>query len=169
MDDCCSNCLCMQDLQVYRATSRPRSGSDGEDTKLARKFRATPERDSAGPNRSQKLSTRVWRKNITSGSEQLPDYPRLRPTRRLQSILWADRLNVMMVTVDAQSEAQDGSFARLAINNGVIARRFCGGQFDFKERDAVGLDAAHPQSGTIRVKLVHVEKRVHSCLPRAQP
>jgi hypothetical protein len=31
------------------------------------------------------------------------------------------------------------------------------------------LDAAHPQSGTIRVKLVHVEKRVHPCLPRAQP
>jgi len=81
--------------------------------------------------------------------------------------LWADRLNVMMATVHTQSEAQDGSLARLAVNNGVIARRFCGGQFDFKERDAVGLDAAHPHSGTTKVKLVHVEERVHPYLPRA--
>jgi hypothetical protein len=51
-----------------------------------------------------------------------------------------------MMTVHAQSEAQGGSLARLPVNDGVIARRFRGGQFDFKERDAVGLDAAHPHS-----------------------
>jgi hypothetical protein len=66
-----------------------------------------------------------------------------------------------MMTVHAQSEAQGGSLARLPVNDGVIARRFCGGQFDFEERDGVGLDAAHPHSGTTMVKLVHVEERVH--------
>jgi len=51
-----------------------------------------------------------------------------------------------MVTVHAQSEAHDASLARLAVNDGVIARRFCGGEFDFEERDAVRLDAAHPRT-----------------------
>src|SRR5215472_14535176 len=89
--------------------------------------------------------------------------------RATQSILWADRLNVMMATVHAQSEAQDGSLARLAVNNSVIARCFCGGQFDFKEGDPVGLDASHPHRGTTKVKLVHVEERVHPCLPEGLP
>jgi len=47
-----------------------------------------------------------------------------------------------MVAVHTQSEAQCGSIAGLAVNDSVIARRFCSGQFDFKKRDAVGLDTA---------------------------
>ena len=47
-------------------------------------------------------------------------------------------VNVIMVAVHAQSEAQYGSIAGLAVNDSVIARSSCSGQFDFKKRDAVG-------------------------------
>jgi len=47
-----------------------------------------------------------------------------------------------MVAVHTQSEAQRGSIAGLAVNDSVVARRSCSGQFDFKKRDAVGLDTA---------------------------
>jgi len=47
-----------------------------------------------------------------------------------------------MVAVHTQSEAQCGSIAGLAVNDSVIARRSSSGQFDFKKRDAVGLDTA---------------------------
>ena len=66
-----------------------------------------------------------------------------------------------MVAVHTQSEAQRGSIAGLAVNDSIIARRSCGGQFDFKKRDAVGLDTAKPHSRTTKVNLVHVEERVY--------
>src|SRR6516164_3129038 len=71
-----------------------------------------------------------------------------------------------MVAVHTQSAAQCGSLAGLAVNDSVIARRFYSGQFDFKKRDAVGLDTAQPHSRTTKVNLVHVVERVHWTLLR---
>src|SRR5215469_401093 len=71
-----------------------------------------------------------------------------------------------MVAVHTQSAAQCDSLAGLAVNDSVIARRFCSGQFDFKKRDAVGLDTAQPHSRTTKVNLVHVVERVHRTLLR---
>src|SRR6516225_7946968 len=71
-----------------------------------------------------------------------------------------------MVAVHTQSAAQCGSLASLAVNDSVIARRFYSGQFDFKKRDAVGLDTAQPHSRTTKVNLVHVVERVHRTLLR---
>ena len=68
---------------------------------------------------------------------------------------------MIVVAVHTQSEAQCGSIAGLAVNDSVIARRSSSGQFDFKNRDAVGLDTAQPHSRTTKVNLVHVEERVH--------
>src|SRR5215469_4990864 len=49
-------------------------------------------------------------------------------------------------TVHTQSAAQYGSLAGLAVNDSVIARRFYSDQFDFQERDTVGLDTVQPLS-----------------------
>src|SRR5215469_10154126 len=66
-----------------------------------------------------------------------------------------------VVAVHTQSEVQYVSLAGLAVNDSVIARRFCSGQFELKKRDAVGLDTAQPPSRATMVKLVYVEERVH--------
>src|SRR5215472_10302881 len=71
-----------------------------------------------------------------------------------------------MVAVHTQSAAQCDSLAGLAVNDSVIARRFYSGQFDFKKRDAVGLDTAQPHSRTTKVNLVHVVERMHRTLLR---
>src|SRR5215469_11198284 len=76
--------------------------------------------------------------------------------------LLADRRNVIMPTVHAQSEAQESSLPGLPVNDSVVARRSCGAQLDFKCRGAVRMDTAHPHSGTTKVNLVHVEECAHS-------
>src|SRR5215469_4024041 len=76
------------------------------------------------------------------------------------------RLMYQLPAAHTQSEAQYGSIAGLAVNDSVIARSFYSDQFDFQERDTVGLDTVQPLSRTTDVNPVNVEVRVHRTLLR---
>jgi len=75
--------------------------------------------------------------------------------------LLADRRNLIIATVHAQSEAQDSSLPGLPVYDNVVARRSSGAQLDSKCSAGVGMDTAQPYSGTTKVNLVHVEECAH--------
>jgi|SRR6516165_5861339 hypothetical protein len=56
-------------------------------------------------------------------------------------------------TIQAQSQAYNVLLARLFVHDEVVARCFCGGHFDFKERNVVGLGSPHPGSRTVIAEL----------------